>query len=242
MTEKIVTFRFKGCPTPEQMAPDMKRIAAWPQWTGNEEMPARLEFASTQTRVSHFPVAPVRFTREDADALLLTLELVDAIVCAKPANPSAAKARPVKEQRTKHGDIDPALPDQVRPALRFLLTDEARAEGREFYKRLEWLRGPRQWALKNTASSLEADFPHVARLDDVLGGAIRRILTEAATLPADPNGHMPPWVSIGILISNGHPHRLERYRHEGRTYPGEIERCLRLIEAARPKQTDDCPF
>lgn len=242
MSERIVTFRFKGCPTTEEMAADMKRIAAWTQWTGDAEMPSRLEFHSTQTRVSHFPMKPVRFTREDADALLVTLELVDAIVCAKPADPNAVKVRPVKEQRVSHAAIVPASPDQVRPALRFLLSDESRKEGHEFYRRLEWLRGPRQWALKRTAASLDTDFPHVARLDDVLGGAVRRILVEAADLPVDPEGHMPAWVSIGVLIANGHPHRLETYRHEGRTRDGEIERCLKFIESARPVPVDDCPF
>lgn len=86
------------------------------------------------------------------------------------------------------------------------------------------MRGSRRRALKYNAARLDETFPYVARTDDVLSGAIRRVMTEAAALPPCLEVEEPAvsCVSIADALASGHPEHLEPYWQGGKRYEGAI--------------------
>ena len=188
MTEKVVTFRFRQyCPPTEMMSQVMARIADH-AWAGETGFPARLEwFVSKDSKPAHFPVHPVCYTREDADALLASIDALDAIVCAVPVDPAARKAaaaaakfKAAQEKAGARPKPDPA--SLVKPSLRFLLEADAREEACRLADRLAPISAGDP-ALAALADTLAEDFPIMARADDALDGQIREMLRQAGTLP-----------------------------------------------------------
>jgi hypothetical protein len=242
MAEKIVTFRFKQYfPPTDLMSSVTDRIAAH-AWTGETAFPARLEwFVSKDSKPAHFPIDPVCFTQEDADALLASMDALDAIVCSVPvdlgarkAAAAAAKARREKEKadaRPKQSETDPSL---VKPSLRFLLEPEAREEGKWLADRLDFIPGGAH-ALVLNADRLDVNFPLIARADEVLGGAIREMLRAAGTLPVEVKDGVAKasWISVARCIRDGKPHFLTAQYVNGKKVPGTLEQAIADIAALR---------
>lgn len=80
---KVVTVRTMGYPSTDELKAVIQRVQEW-DWKGNFDVPARIEYSATKGSIGHFPIGAVRFDRASADALLATLERVDAIIYSTP--------------------------------------------------------------------------------------------------------------------------------------------------------------
>lgn len=181
---------------------DMKAFSAW-SWTGDEELPASCEIEGYSVGGGG-PMAPVRYSQDDADACLAMMKLATRIFVVDYEAAARDKARRAAEKRRAADFMPapkPAEREQVPPSLRFLLCNEARAEAHRYYRETELL-GP--IGLIATADQLNERYPYMARVDDLLGGAIRQCLRRGAELQP-PAGGPYPWHWCGISIANGNP-------------------------------------
>lgn len=238
--ERIVTFRIKGyCPEADLMGAVVNRIKAH-TWAGEVEIPARLEWRiSKDSKPSHFPIDAVRWAGEDADALLAEIDALEAVTCAVPVDTEARKAAATaaarrRAERSKAKPPEPTDPSLVLPSLRFLLSPEAREEGKRLYDRLDFIPGGHR-ALAYNAEHLEENFPHIAKADAVLGGRIRQMLRAAGELPAlvKENRDKWPWVWVACCISRGEPHFLTARYTDGKKVPGAVDAALSHIVGLR---------
>lgn len=103
----------------------------------------------------------------------------------------------------------PSLPDAVPPALRFMLEREARADGDRFYRDLDgftWnMPDPGRWAEEFVIGAMARRWPAVARADEAVGGLLSDALRVVA---ANPRTFPRWWLSVAVVLSNGHPERL----------------------------------
>ncbi|WP_162820442.1 hypothetical protein [Microvirga calopogonii] len=234
------------CPAVETMRAVLERIESYP-WAGEEEVEARIEwYVQKGGNPCHYPLKPVRFHREDVAALLAELgEEVSAIICAKPVNAegrkaaaaaAAARFRREKEKEAARPKPQPTDPATVRPSLRHLLSDEAKAEGRKLWDRLDLIPGGTK-ALASNADHLSETFPLIAQADDALDGKIREMLRAAAALPAEvklsPN--KGPWVNVAWLIREGRPQHLTARYVDGKKVEGAVDKALRHIADLRQR-------
>lgn len=185
-------------------------IAAFEQWawTGPEDIQALVEIHGHVGPGKGFAIASVRFTPEDAEACLTSLNLADRIFAVDyeaAAREKAAKAAAKRQKADFMPTPKPASWEQVPPSLRFLLCDEARVEADRYYRETELL-GP--IGLRRYADELSDLYPFMARVDDLLGGAIRRCLRRGAEVQPPPGGPYP-WHWCGICISNGNPQGID---------------------------------
>lgn len=199
---KQVILRFsKSVPiSSEDAARDTLDFYNW-QWSGSEEteMPSAYELGSFRGERASL-LRPVRYTPEDADALMKTLRVAERIVVVDYAAVAREKTRKrlVAERMPAP---KPASREQVPPSLRFLLCDEARAEAERYYRETE-LFGP--VGLRNVADNLADRYPFMARLDECLNGAIRQCLRTGAEVHPPPGGPYP-WRWCGISVAIGNP-------------------------------------
>ncbi|MCR4521677.1 hypothetical protein [Bosea sp. 47.2.35] len=214
----------------EDAARDTAAFMTW-QWSGADEMPSAFELGPFKADCV-WSLAPVRYTPEDADALLKTLRVAERIVLVDHAAVAAEKSA---KRRTaeRMPDVRPASREQVPPSLRFLLCDEARAEANRFYRETELLS---PIGLIATADHLNDRYPYMARLDDVLGGGIRKCLRTGAEVQPPPGGPYP-WNWCGISVANGNPQGSARQVESAMSTMSTFR--LRNGERRRPAEHDD---
>lgn len=181
---------------------DRRAFLAW-DWSGDEGMEAVLELGRYVPGSTGYPVGRVRYTPEDAAALLPTLRLAERIFVAdyEAMERDRAARQAAKRFLPRLPPVQPAPREQVPPSLRFMLEPEARAEAVAFCKLLRVQRGDGYLRL---ADSLPSRFPLIARADALVGGALSRCirLTSEATQPV---GQTMPVLSPAIALENGHP-------------------------------------
>lgn len=105
--------------------------------------------------------------------------------------------------------VAPALPETVPPALRFMLKDEAREDGHRFYRdmdALSWtMPDPARWAEEFVIDGMARRWPAVAQADAAVGGLLSDALRVVA---AKPRAFPRWWLSVAVVLANGHPERL----------------------------------
>ena len=216
----------------------MARIADH-AWAGETGFSARLEwFVSRDSKPAHFPIHSVCYTREDADALLASIDALDAIVCGVPVDPAARKAAAAaakfKAAQKKAGarpKPDPAT--LVKPSLRHLLGEAGgrRGAGSSTASRPS----PEGDAgLVALADALAEDFPLIAQADDALDGAIRKMLRQAGRLTGSTDAFDElEWKAVARAIGDGNVQFLTASYANGKRDPGLVERALVAIAVLR---------
>jgi hypothetical protein len=117
----------------------------------------------------------------------------------------AADSQVAKLRLAEHlRDVQPSPRELVPPSLRWAMSDEVKAEGTRFNRNTDLVRGA---ALYRLADQLGELYPLIARLDDCLGGTIRRCLRTAAEVRV-PAGGPYPWTWITIPVANGQPQKV----------------------------------
>ncbi|MBX3576271.1 MAG: hypothetical protein KF723_03610 [Rhizobiaceae bacterium] len=103
------------------------------------------------------------------------------------------------------GPVPLALPTDVQPGLRFLLSQEARDEALALYRLLRedlWRR--EGWLAGWMTRRMPTECPNMMRADEALRGLLTDALRHVAAHPTIPAW----WLSVAVGVANGRPDRL----------------------------------
>lgn len=230
MSGKLVTVRMTGYfPESGEVHEVLERVRTW-DWKGAESLPVRIEYMIGKGKVAHFPFGEVAFDRASADALLLTLERADAIICNTPRE-DRSKPKRLSDRIVKKAEKPvPVDPSEVRPSLRFLLEKNAKDEAYRLANRLDFMPAGHR-GIAHNADGLEREFPLMARADEALGGKIRAMLRAAGGLPRQSESPFDkaPYSYVLGCIWQGNPHHLTQRYVNGRLRHGVLDVALEKL-------------
>ncbi|MHA6643660.1 hypothetical protein [Mesorhizobium sp. A623] len=223
---RAIVLRFDCYMGPEKMWGDANSIIESAKtWVG-ERIPAFFYYRSMskfggvmtfgEDIVKHPGDWPVGFLPLDYDGIreaVLNLKWASTLRVERnfDSNPYPPKASETR-RFTKAVEISPPIrPDQVSPKWRFLLTDEAKKDGREFYKQMTFygsgmsISDPGHWMRKLVIGRMAERWPNVARADKLTGGLISLALEAVAANPKYPAW----WLRLPIALEKGYGDSIE---------------------------------
>lgn len=135
------------------------------------------------------------------------------------------KKKPLPRRTSAKSDSKPPeVPlEKIKPSLRFMRTPEFVAEGEEFYKAVGYIdsMSKSSWIQEFYVNRMELRWPQVARVDRAIGG----LISDSLTVVAQNHPKFPPWwKSIGVCLSRGNAHSIEKVCRDIIKYDGKMER------------------
>ena len=218
---------------------DRRTFLDW-DWSGDEEVEAVLEIIGYIPGRSGYPIGRVRYTPGDAAALLPTLRLAERVFVADYEAMERDKAAKQSAKRflPRLPPVQPAKPEQVPPSLRFMLEPEAMSEADAFYKRLDILRGP---GFSRLADGLPGAFPRITRVDEILGGALSRLLRLTSDVSIPP-GEFVPAKRPAVALANGRPDIVAESARDATEETLKRYKRRETVSGVVASPIDDCPF